>query len=106
MIISHLHSRLSVKYSPDDAAPPPNSGLSKRGSKKVLDNKRGWSISPPDLSHVDIDPDEQTYCLCDQVSYGEMIGCHNDLCPIEWFHFTCIPMLLFVSLNNQLNKLK
>lgn len=25
-----------------------------------------------------------------QVSYGEMIGCDNDLCPIEWFHFSCV----------------
>jgi hypothetical protein len=24
------------------------------------------------------------------VSYGEMIGCDNPDCPIEWFHFGCI----------------
>ena len=50
------------------------------------------SSSPPDLANVDIDPDEPTYCLCDQVSYGEMIGCDNDLCPIEWFHFNCVQL--------------
>ena len=66
---------------------------SKRGAKKGPDrDKRDRSVSPPDLSHVDIDPDEPTYCLCDQVSYGEMIGCDNDLCPIEWFHFTCVQL--------------
>lgn len=27
-----------------------------------------------------------------QVSYGEMIGCDNDLCPIEWFHFQCVAL--------------
>jgi len=43
-----------------------------------------------DPSTFDIDPDEPRYCLCDQVSYGEMIGCDNDLCPIEWFHFGCM----------------
>ena len=74
------------------APAPSSSGPGKRGSKKVLDTKRDRSISPPDLSHVDIDPDEPTYCLCDQVSYGEMIGCDNDLCPIEWFHFTCVQL--------------
>lgn len=37
-----------------------------------------------------IDPDEPTYCLCDQISFGEMILCDNDLCPIEWFHFSCV----------------
>ena len=25
-----------------------------------------------------------------QVSYGEMIGCDNQDCPIEWFHFGCL----------------
>ncbi|ODN06243.1 Inhibitor of growth protein 1 [Orchesella cincta] len=24
------------------------------------------------------------------VSYGEMIGCDNDLCPIEWYHYNCL----------------
>lgn len=40
-----------------------------------------------------IDPDEPTYCLCDQISFGEMILCDNDLCPIEWFHFSCVSLL-------------
>ena len=39
-----------------------------------------------------IDPDEETYCLCGQISYGEMILCENDLCPIEWFHFSCVSL--------------
>ena len=37
-----------------------------------------------------IDPDEQTYCSCKQISYGEMICCDNDDCAIEWFHFNCV----------------
>ena len=68
-----------------------------------------------------VDPNEPTYCLCQQVSkswrtqvthkfptqkftlpimpkiffsaqvsYGEMIGCDNADCPIEWFHFGCM----------------
>jgi len=37
-----------------------------------------------------VDPNEPTYCLCQQVSYGEMIGCDNQDCPIEWFHFPCM----------------
>ncbi|CRL04949.1 CLUMA_CG017967, isoform A [Clunio marinus] len=39
-----------------------------------------------------IDPDEETYCLCGQISYGEMILCENDLCKIEWFHFSCVSL--------------
>lgn len=36
------------------------------------------------------DPNEPRYCLCNQVSYGEMVGCDNDNCPIEWFHYGCV----------------
>jgi len=67
----------------------------KRGSSRKGENtttQRDRSASPPELANVEIDPDEPTYCLCDQVSYGEMIGCDNDLCPIEWFHFNCVQL--------------
>lgn len=37
-----------------------------------------------------IDPNEPRYCLCNQVSYGEMICCDNPDCPIEWFHYGCV----------------
>lgn len=36
------------------------------------------------------DPNEPRYCLCNQVSYGEMVGCDNPECPIEWFHYGCV----------------
>lgn len=56
-------------------------------------------LSPPislalnhanDVLDMPVDPNEPTYCLCHQVSYGEMIGCDNPDCPIEWFHFVCV----------------
>lgn len=37
-----------------------------------------------------VDPNEPTYCLCNQVSYGEMVACDNPDCKIEWFHFGCV----------------
>lgn len=55
--------------------------------KKRSKAKAEREASPADLP---IDPNEPTYCLCNQVSYGEMIGCDNDECPIEWFHFSCV----------------
>lgn len=30
---------------------------------------------------------EPTYCICSQVSFGEMIACDNENCSIEWFHY-------------------
>lgn len=56
----------------------------KRKTKKEKEQAPQSPIDPP------IDPDEPTYCLCDQVSYGEMIGCDNEQCVIEWFHFNCV----------------
>lgn len=39
-----------------------------------------------------VNPNEPTYCLCNQVSFGEMIACDNENCPIEWFHFACVSL--------------
>ncbi|XP_055906615.1 inhibitor of growth protein 1 [Eupeodes corollae] len=76
-------------------------GTNSSNSKKKKRKARGQSSSqanardnredtpPPDP----IDPDEPTYCLCDQISFGEMILCDNDLCPIEWFHFSCVSLV-------------
>ncbi|XP_019858726.1 PREDICTED: inhibitor of growth protein 4-like [Amphimedon queenslandica] len=50
----------------------------------------GGAIPQPDFNSEPIDPDEPTYCLCNQVSFGEMIGCDNEECSIEWFHFVCV----------------
>ncbi|XP_036407454.1 inhibitor of growth protein 2-like [Megalops cyprinoides] len=68
--------------------PPPKEKKSKSAKKK----KRSKAKQEREMSPVEftIDPNEPTYCLCDQVSYGEMIGCDNEQCPIEWFHFSCV----------------
>eukprot|EP00887_Chlorella_sp_A99_P004807 scaffold4.g4807.t1 len=36
------------------------------------------------------DPNEPKYCTCQRISFGEMIACDNDDCPIEWFHYGCV----------------
>ena len=60
-----------------------------------------------------VDPNEPTYCFCNRVSFGEMVGCDNPdvrypcfhqfteinfiflfvslrKCLVEWFHFECV----------------
>jgi inhibitor of growth protein 4 len=32
----------------------------------------------PELIDMPVDPNEPTYCICQQVSYGEMIACDNE----------------------------
>ncbi|GER50501.1 inhibitor of growth protein [Striga asiatica] len=46
--------------------------------------------SPVELDQP-IDPNEPTYCVCHQVSFGDMIACDNDNClGGEWFHYSCV----------------
>uniref|UniRef100_A0A1I7ZCK5 PHD-type domain-containing protein n=1 Tax=Steinernema glaseri TaxID=37863 RepID=A0A1I7ZCK5_9BILA len=37
-------------------------------------------------------PNEPTYCICQRISFGDMIGCDNEECKIEWFHFECVKL--------------
>ncbi|CAH1401017.1 unnamed protein product [Nezara viridula] len=87
------------------ALPPENESHKKRQSggaatkkkkRKSRSSNNARDDSPPReediINAVQADIDEPTYCLCDQISYGEMILCDNDLCPIEWFHFVCVSL--------------
>lgn len=62
-------------------------GHHQQGGQGGLQQQRG---SVPSPAEPPIDPDEPTYCLCEQVSFGEMICCDNEECSIEWFHFSCV----------------
>lgn len=92
--------------SEDDATASGRSAAKKKTSKKAqastnatkdqdenadLDSVAGMA-HPSDVLDMPVDPNEPTYCLCHQVSYGEMIGCDNPDCPIEWFHFACVDL--------------
>ena len=37
-----------------------------------------------------VDPNEPIYCICNQVSYGQMVGCDDKDCGREWFHLDCV----------------
>jgi hypothetical protein len=49
-----------------------------RGSKNKQ-KKKGEEEPEPMEEAEDIDPDEDRYCLCDDVSWGEMISCDNNV---------------------------
>jgi hypothetical protein len=60
-------SFVTLIFRRDAASPPP-----------VLAVPINLSLShPSDVLDMPVDPNEPTYCLCHQVSYGEMIGCDN-----------------------------
>jgi hypothetical protein len=77
------------------------------GSKNKKKKKTDEENEPPE----DIDPDEPRYCICDDVSFGQMISCDNNVgesitssypihklctnlqqCEKEWFHLECVGM--------------
>lgn len=43
-----------------------------------------------DSSAMDADPDEQRYCICNEVAFGDMVACDNKNCPYEWYHYPCV----------------
>lgn len=43
------------------------------------------------VKSIEEEPEEK-YCFCNNVSYGAMIACDNDNCPLEWFHYGCVGM--------------
>ncbi|TNN12195.1 Inhibitor of growth protein [Schistosoma japonicum] len=49
--------------------------------------------NPREVLDMPVDPNEPTYCICQQVSYGEMVACDNRDCSIEWFHFECVGLV-------------
>lgn len=38
--------------------------------------------------------EEQRYCFCNDVSYGDMIACDGTNCPREWFHYGCVNLVV------------
>ncbi|XP_030534040.1 PHD finger protein ING1 isoform X1 [Rhodamnia argentea] len=81
---------------------PPKSGRgseSGRGGRKktrlataaATETTNAASTNPPGMElDIPIDPNEPTYCFCNQVSFGEMVACDNPDCKIEWFHYGCV----------------
>lgn len=71
------------------------STVNKKAKKRKATKKQATAQIPQETIDEVIldDPDETTYCICQQISYGEMVCCENDACPIEWFHFSCVELV-------------
>ena len=50
------------------------------------------------------DPNEPRYCICNQVSYGDMVACDNADCPYEWFHYPCVGVTAPPKVTNHIRK--
>ena len=58
--------------------------------KRKLNESEIESSSEESDTDLSIDPNEPKYCICNDVSFGEMIACDNLDCSIEWFHMGCM----------------
>ncbi|KAI0842865.1 inhibitor of growth proteins N-terminal histone-binding-domain-containing protein [Hypoxylon sp. FL0890] len=51
---------------------------------------RGSASAGSGVSDEEEDEEGKKYCLCQHVSYGDMVACDNPACPYEWFHWSCV----------------
>ncbi|EEB08097.1 ING family Png2 [Schizosaccharomyces japonicus yFS275] len=97
--------RRGVAASVSRSATPP---VSRAGSAAPSERKRGRRGEPKSFksstASTGVKPmqevidehntkDEPLYCYCEQVSYGEMIGCDGENCKREWFHLPCVGLV-------------
>lgn len=56
-----------------------------------VDSEHANSEQPKPLGYdMPLDEHEPRYCICKNISHGEMIACENKECETEWFHFGCV----------------
>ncbi|OAL32641.1 hypothetical protein AYO20_07799 [Fonsecaea nubica] len=53
-------------------------------------NAEAGEVEDEDEEIDGLEEDEERYCYCQGVSYGEMVACDRDDCPRQWFHLECI----------------
>ncbi|XP_063829493.1 inhibitor of growth protein 3 [Ostrinia nubilalis] len=68
----------------------PSVTAASRSSSPVVNNLANVAIEEPMEEEWTYDPNEPRYCICNQVSYGDMVACDNQDCPYEWFHYPCV----------------
>jgi hypothetical protein len=73
----------------DEARNNTNTNKNKMNKQEGQNDKKNDQVGSPYYVN-EADPNEPTYCYCKRVSFGEMVGCENDKCKIEWFHFSCV----------------
>lgn len=99
-------ARTGGRGTPAGARAPPGGGSNKEDNHTRDRPKPPSSHRPPtpkdrrgldpddDDDAMDVDDDEagddKKYCICQNVSFGDMVACDNADCPYEWFHWDCV----------------
>ncbi|XP_021955137.1 inhibitor of growth protein 3 isoform X1 [Folsomia candida] len=67
-----------------------NQELMSQPPDELVDDTLVMDTTEPQDWTAFVDPSEPRYCICNEVSYGDMVACDNADCPIEWFHYGCV----------------
>jgi hypothetical protein len=87
---AHVRSLLLLTSArPVHARPSPGGGLPP-GALAAAGGMLGAGGLLARGAELPVDPNEPTYCSCQRVSFGDMVACESDACPIEWFHYECV----------------
>ena len=81
----------SLSDEEDSASPTPSS--LPRSQADGASDRRPPRRAADETEEGDEDEDEDDptlYCFCQAKSYGNMIGCDNDNCVYQWFHYSCV----------------
>ncbi|KAK6340402.1 Histone acetyltransferase complex subunit [Orbilia blumenaviensis] len=68
----------------------PTANTAPKKQKNEDDVDEDHSDSDNDEEEEDTGEDQKPYCVCQQVSFGNMVACDNKSCPFEWFHWGCV----------------
>lgn len=80
MNTASVHNKISNNLKGNDLIDPGNNNPLARQNQQVKINSFNFFFHR----------DETKYCICRQISYGEMVACDNDECENEWFHYDCV----------------
>ena len=85
--VNHMTSALSAAESSASSAGPE---APQRKRRAVQSEAEVFEAGIEAAMRERKDPNEPLYCTCRRLSFGDMIACDNEDCPVEWFHYLCV----------------
>ena len=67
-----------------------NSNSNSSGIEEDFESTSKIDSLPQPSTKINSSGNEPVYCICKGVSFGQMIACDGQECPVEWFHSTCV----------------
>lgn len=86
---SEIQSQSQLVQQSDDEFSKPKRSRNKPKREAATAAKIPTTVPSAKSGKRAVEDDEPLYCYCQQVSYGEMVGCDGEHCEREWFHLPC-----------------